>query len=396
MKIQTIKRKCLQEIFPKLCESWQKEITQLVLFQTGEDIEVSNELINRAFKLADKDQLKFLNTYFKIEDNSDIFKKINTYTDFCKHFRVEELSIADFKQFGDQAHKLLAFHKIKNLETYLNSDWKLDFNNFNQRKWYPYFEKASGVFRFDVACCFCFDGIVALYKDEDTARFIGEKFKPIFVKSFISQTYSCIKGRGIHGGLNKLTTYLKDTSNTKYCLKLDIKKFYPSIDNNLLKLLLRKKFKDEKLLNLLDNIIDFIEGLPLGSYTSQFFAAFYLNSFTHWLKETKQIKYLLIYCDDLVILGNNKEYLHNLRKDVELYLYSNLNLSLSNHQVFPVNKRGIDFLGYKSFHTHILLRKTIKHRFIKMIKESNNMKSIASYKGWFTHCNSINLQRKYI
>lgn len=91
----------------------------------------------------------------------------------------------------------------------------------------------------------------------------------IFVNSFISQTYSCIKGRGIHRCLNDLRTALKDKVNTVYCLKLDLRKFYPSISNDILKEKLRTKFKDKDLLWLLDSIINSHKGQPLGNMTSQ-------------------------------------------------------------------------------------------------------------------------------
>lgn len=78
-------------------------------------------------------------------------------------------------------------------------------------------------------------------------------------------------------------------------------------------------------------------------------------------------------------------------------LKDNLELDLKyNYQIFPVSKRGIDFLGYKFYHTHILLRKSIKKKFIKMIKYNKNKKSIASYKGWILHSNGINLWNKHI
>lgn len=221
--------------------------------------------------------------------------------------------------------------------------------------------------------------------------------EPIFTRCFIAQTYSCIKSRGIHKCLKDLNKALKDKDNTVYCLKLDIKKFYPSIDINILKRKLRNKFKDADLLWLLDEILDSNRpGVPLGNYLSQWFANFYLNDFDHWLKQEKKIKYYFRYCDDLVILHSDKEYLHNLRKEIEVYLKEYLNLSLSNYQVFPVGKRGIDFVGYKSFHTHILLRKSIKKRFKRMLKRYKNRKSIASYNGWLKHANCRNLENKYI
>lgn len=119
------------------------------------------------------------------------------------------------------------------------------------------------------------------FKDRVVQHAIMNILESIFVKTFISQTYNCIKSRGIHKGLFKLNEYLKDTDNTKYCLKFDINKFYPSINNTILKKLLRNKFKDRELLSLLDNIIDSNTGLPIGNYMSQYLANYYLAYFDH-------------------------------------------------------------------------------------------------------------------
>lgn len=235
------------------------------------------------------------------------------------------------------------------------------------------------------------------YPDRIIHHAILHILEPIFISCFTSNTYSCIKGKGIHKALKDLTKSLKDIKNTQYCLKLDIQKFYPNIDNDILKELLKKKFKDKQLLNLLFEIIDSTNGLPIGNYTSQFFANFYLTYFDHYVKEQLKVKYYFRYCDDLVILHSNKEYLHNLRKEITEYLLINLNLNIkNNYQIFPVNKRGIDFLGYKSYHTHILLRDSIKRNFIKMIKHYKNQKSINAYNGWLKYCNSTNLKTKYL
>lgn len=218
--------------------------------------------------------------------------------------------------------------------------------------------------------------------------------EPILLKSFISQTYSCIKKRGIHKGLRDLNKTLKNIEETKYCLKLDIKKFYPSIDKEILKLKLRTKFKDKDLIWLLDEIIDSNKyGLPLGNYLSQWLSNFYLNEFDHWLKEIKKVKYFR-YCDDMVILGSNKKFLHKLRLEIQEFLEVKLNLQLSNYQVFPIQSRGIDFLGYKSFHTHILIRDSIKRRYKRMLRRNKNTKSIASYNGWLLYANCRNLINK--
>ncbi len=113
------------------------------------------------------------------------------------------------------------------------------------------------------------------------------QIEPILTKMFTSDTYSCISGRGPHKALYAIKDALRDVENTKYFLKLDIKKFYPSIDHDILKKLLGRKFKDNDLLNLLDEIIDSVGGLPIGSYPSQILANFYLTGFDYWIKSAE-------------------------------------------------------------------------------------------------------------
>ena len=221
--------------------------------------------------------------------------------------------------------------------------------------------------------------------------------EPVFVATFTADTYSCIKGRGIHAAARAVKEALKDESGTRYCLKLDVRKFYPNIDHDVLKQLLRRKIKDNDLLWLLDEIIDSTPGLPIGNYLSQYFANFYLTYFDHWLKEEKQVKYYFRYADDLVFLSDSKEYLHALLSEIRGYMDSKLKLEIKgNYQVFPVDVRGIDFVGYVFRHTHILLRKSIKQNFARMIARNNNPQSAASYYGWACHCNSRNLLKKLL
>jgi retron-type reverse transcriptase len=216
--------------------------------------------------------------------------------------------------------------------------------------------------------------------------------EPIWVSVFTGDTYSCIKGKGIHACVMQLKHDLKDVSSTQYCLKIDIKKFYPNIDHDVLKNIIRRKIKCVRTLRLLDEVIDSAPGVPIGNYLSQYFANLYLAYFDHWIKETKMVKYYYRYCDDIVILGANKDKLHMLLKEIEEYLKVNLKLTVKkNYQVFPVDARGIDFVGYVFRHTHIKLRKSIKKA---MVRKRNNIKSMASYYGWCKHCNSKNLLKK--
>jgi len=228
------------------------------------------------------------------------------------------------------------------------------------------------------------------YPDGIVHHVVLNVLEPLFIKTFTADTFSCIKGRGVHAASYKLRNYLKDAEGTKYCLKLDIRKFYQSVDKSILKGLLRKKFKDRGVLWLLDDVIDsYEEGLPLGSYTSQFLANFYLTYFDHWVKEVLRIKYFQRYCDDFVILSDSKEELHTRFQEIKKYLGDNLKLEVkSNHQIFPVESRGIDWVGFRHYHTHVLLRKSIKQKYKKNpIKMNHN--------SWLAHCNSVNLRNKY-
>ncbi len=236
--------------------------------------------------------------------------------------------------------------------------------------------------------------------------------EPILCNSLINDTYASIKGKGVHYGLKRIKKALRDTDNTKYCLKLDIKKYYPSINHEILKKLIRKKFKDKDLLWLMDEIIDSIsegEGLPIGNYLSQIWGAFYLSYFEHWLKHEKKIKYLFVYCDDIVVFHKDKSFLHKLIREIDGYLSKELNLQVKNNwQVFPTDIRGVDFLGYRFFRGYTLLRKrtakTLKTKMRKLLKKcSQGYKmnysewcSVNSYNGWLMWGNCHRLYVKHI
>lgn len=216
------------------------------------------------------------------------------------------------------------------------------------------------------------------YPDRITHHVIMNIMEPIWVNIFIKHTYSCIKDRGIHDVAKDLKYVLqKYPEETKYCLKVDVRKFYPSIDHDILYEILQKKIKDKKLLTLLKEIIYSADGVPIGNYLSQFFANLYLAYFDHWVKEELKCKFYFRYADDIVILSDSKEFLRSVLLSMKLYLRNVLKLELKqNYQIFPVDSRGIDFVGYRFFHTHVLLRKSIKVRLFRLIKGTRIRKLI--------------------
>lgn len=250
---------------------------------------------------------------------------------------------------------------------------------------------------------------------------VMQVIEPYLIKNFIRDTYSAIPGRGIHLALERIKKALvTDPEGTKYCLKMDVKQFYPSINHKILKEKFRKLFKDKDLLWLIDEIIDSTpedSGIPIGNYLSQYCGNYYLSDFDHWIKETTfvfngkpvKIKYFFRYMDDMIILSDSKEFLHYLRRLISEYLMVNLRLTLKNTwQVFPVKDRGIDYVGYRIFPEFVLLRKrTVKTmtrallRIRAKIEDGEALTyhdycSVNSYLGWMKPCDCHRLKHKYV
>jgi RNA-directed DNA polymerase len=185
---------------------------------------------------------------------------------------------------------------------------------------------------------------------------------------------------------------------------MDVKKFYPSVKNNIMKDMFRKTIKDKECLWLMDAIVDSNQGLPIGNYTSQWFANYFLQGLDHFIKEKCGAKYYVRYVDDLVILGANKRKLHKMRLMVGEYLNS-IGLTLKgNWQISKVSKRPIDFLGFKFYYGYTTLRKKnalrIKRRMKKISKKPYlNYKdacAVISYWGWIKRTDSFNFYNKYV
>jgi RNA-directed DNA polymerase len=231
------------------------------------------------------------------------------------------------------------------------------------------------------------------------------QLQPLLMKGMYAYNCGSIPNRGTSYGQNALRKWLDtDKKNTKYCLKMDIRHFYPTIDNELLKQSFRRFIKDEDCLWLIDTIIDSNKGLPIGNYTSQWFANFFLQGLDHFIKEELKAKYYIRYVDDLVILGGNKRKLHKIREAIDGYLRS-LHLEMKqNWQVFKISKRPIDFLGLKFYCDKTILRKRtslrIRRRANKISKKPSlsflDACAIISYWGWIKRSNSYHFYQKYV
>lgn len=225
--------------------------------------------------------------------------------------------------------------------------------------------------------------------------------EPIWVANFTRDVYACVKGKGIHPCLKQVKRDLhNDPEGTAYCLKLDVRKFYPSINHEILKQVVRVKIKDPDLLWLLDEIIDSADGVPIGNYLSQYLANLYLSELDHLIKEQLGVRYYYRYADDIVVLGSNKEELSGHLVFINHYLNDNRAIDLKrNYQIYPVASRGIDFVGYVTYHAHCLARKRNKQNLCRSVatlrkrglKDDEIRLKLASNLGFMQHCNSINL-----
>lgn len=231
------------------------------------------------------------------------------------------------------------------------------------------------------------------------------QIQPIIMKGMYEYSCGSVPNRGTSYGQRAIRKWLdNDYKNTKWCLKMDIKKFYPSINNEILKQMFRRKIKDKDCLWLIDTIIDGIEGQPIGFFTAQWFSNFFLEGLDHFIKEKLGVKYYVRYVDDLVLLGSNKRKLHKVRREVERYLNS-IKLELKdNWQVFHTDKRAIDFLGLRFFRNKTILRKKtalrIRRRVGKIKRKGylteKDASAIISYWGWIKRSNSFNFYHKYV
>ena len=227
--------------------------------------------------------------------------------------------------------------------------------------------------------------------------------EPIFENTFIYHTYGCIRGKGQFNGSKQCWEMVK---RYKYCLKCDIRKFYPNINQHILSNLVHRKIKDKKLLEVIDIIIfSHSKGCPIGNLPSQLFGNIYLSQLDHYIKHTIRFKQYIRYVDDFLFFSNNKEELNRLLQQFEPWLGNTLHLQLSKKNLFKT-KQGVDFLGYRHFKNYKLLRKKTAYRFMRKVnhlyqKYDNNvldlqqcMSVLSSIDGWIKNCNSYNLSKK--
>jgi RNA-directed DNA polymerase len=236
----------------------------------------------------------------------------------------------------------------------------------------------------------------ATVRDRLLHRLVYQELYPYFEKNFIYDSYSCRDNKGVHRALDTFRKFArqasKNNSRTCYVLKCDIKKFFASIDHEILIEILKKHIADQNIIWLLNRVISSFHssclgvGLPLGNLTSQLFANVYLHELDWRMKRELGVKRYLRYADDFVILSDNKEYLNSLLPKISEFLETKLKLKLHENKVFiKTFASGVDFLGWTHFPNYRQIRTTTKRKIIRKLIGWPKRETMLSYRGLLNH-----------
>ena len=238
------------------------------------------------------------------------------------------------------------------------------------------------------------------YPDRIVQHALMSAVGPIFRRSLIRDTFQSLPNRGTSDARRRVQKMMK-ADPQGYALKMDIRQYYPSVNNDKLKALVRRKIKCKDTLWLIDNIIDSRDGLPIGNLTSQYLGNIFLYQFDWWVKQLLKVNYYYRYCDDLVLFSNDKAQLRDWRQKIESCL-NEMGLDIKpTWQIVDTKKQGVDFVGYLFQPHQTRLRKTIAQRFVeharkskrKLVTAKKAIDGLSAYKGWVMRCNAKQLWR---
>jgi len=339
-----------------------------------------------------------------------------------KEFVVGKKSKPDVQIFArNLMDNILALHEDLANKTYAHGGYKSFFINDPKRR---HIHKAS-------------------VRDRLVHHAVYRILYPFFDRTFIGDSYSCRLEKGTHKAINcfRAVAYQVSKNHTKTCwvLKCDIKKFFASIDHQILIEILQEYIPDENIVWLLKNIIGSFRtdvecpplqtrnpserrmrrrggvdchrldplplplregekiGLPLGNLTSQLFANIYMNVFDQWVKHKLKARHYIRYADDFVFLSGDEIYLKNLIPMIRDFLSLRLRLTLHPDKIFlKTLASGVDFLGWVNFKDYRVLRNKTKHRMFSRIKENPTPETLQSYLGLLGHGDTFNVRERLL
>lgn len=247
------------------------------------------------------------------------------------------------------------------------------------------------------------------YVDRIVHQWLIEEFiKPYYLPRFIKDSYACIPGRGSHAAVKRIQGYMRDMRQRQdkyYIVKMDISKYFYNIDRDVLFKILKRVITNSQLLDLLHTIIFSDEervGIPIGNYTSQYFANIYLNELDQYCKHNLGVKYYVRYMDDFILLAPNKRKAKRWYRAIQRYAEGYLHLKLNPKSCFYPSSHGLDFVGYKIMNNCLRLRQRSKRKLNNIIwnyqhdytTEADFVTSVAAWLGHAGHANAKTYIRK--
>ena len=218
---------------------------------------------------------------------------------------------------------------------------------------------------------------------------IVETLKPYIRRSMYPYCVGNVDGRGISYGVKAVKRNYKQY---KYYVKLDIRKYYPSVTSENLMAFLERKIADRRFLRLCRAVILQVPDLPIGSYYSQWFSNWYLEDVDHYVKERLRVPFYVRYVDDMLLMGNNKRKLLCAEYNIDRKL-AEKGLSLKRvEQVKQWSVTPIDFLGFR-FGEAVRMRRVIFHRLTRLLRNIrkaayvalSQARALLAYVGWLRY-----------
>lgn len=245
--------------------------------------------------------------------------------------------------------------------------------------------------------------VVPFFPDGVMHRLVVNTIKPFIEKGMYKYSCGSIPGRGGHYAKEYLSNAVQtDKKNTRYVFYFDIKKFFDSVTREMTMNSLRTKIKDKDLLDLIEKILP-EKGLPIGFYLSQWLSNFVLTQMDNVVlrhhtvrrdKRNQTAKYYARYIDDCVVLGNNKKALHDLQKTVSAWLESHGLAMKNTWQVYPLESRPIDYVGFLIYRNTVKMRKRNLYKLTRSAKQyETKPESFVSRYSYVSHTSSFLLQK---
>lgn len=208
------------------------------------------------------------------------------------------------------------------------------------------------------------------FRDLVVQHCIYKSIYDLFDRSFIDASFACRKGGGTHKASRYTQNQMRKYSGELYYLKLDIKKYFYSINRDILRKLFEKKIKDTKFVDLMCKFakMDTKKGIPIGNLLSQIYALIYLNPLDHFIKRELKVKSYVRYVDDFILIGLTLKEAREFKDLIKIFLKEKLNLELSRWQIQKIRK-GINFVGYRTWKSIKFVRKHSMYKFKKFAKK---------------------------